>query len=265
MTPHHGGWKLRTWAILAFAFLYAPILVLVIFSFNDSRSQSVWRGFTWRWYAESLQSEGVLAAVKYSAIVALVTTLVSAVIGTLVGLGLARRFPGRGATMGILYLPILVPEIVLAVLLLTFFSVTRWELSPATVILSHIVFCVSYVAIVVRARLAGFDPTLEEAARDLGAGPWSVFWRVKFPLMLPGIAAGSLLAFTVSLDDYLITSFVSPWETLPVYIYSRVKRGVTPEINAVSTLLLLATFVLIVLVQRLTRPPARARQGDSSS
>jgi spermidine/putrescine transport system permease protein len=147
----------------------------------------------------------------------------------------------------------MIPEIVLAVTLLTFFSYRKWELSPTTVVLSHVVFCSSYVAIVVRARLAGFDRTLEEAARDLGAGALAVFWRVKLPLILPGIAAGALLAFTVSLDDYLITAYVSQnFTTLPLYIYAQVRRGVTPEINAVSTLMLVVTAVLIVVAGRLT-------------
>jgi spermidine/putrescine transport system permease protein len=247
---------------MVMAFLYAPIVVLILFSFNAAKSQAVWGGFTLRWYTAALANATAKAALGRSAGVAAVTTLISIVIGTLAGLGLSRRFPGRGATLGLIYLPIMIPEIILAVSLLTFFSVSAWQLSVATVVLSHVVFCTSYVAIVVRARLADFDPTLEEAAQDLGAGRLGVFWRVKFPLMLPGVMAGALLAFTVSLDDYLITNYVRPvgFETLPVYIYGVVHKGVTPEINAVSTLMLLATGAAIVLAHVLTR--ARTPRGD---
>ncbi len=244
---------LRLWSWTLFLFLYAPIAMLIAFSFNDSKSQSVWKGFTLSWYPAALQNELVRAAVGRSLIAATITTLVAGLIGTLAGLALARRFPGRRATTGLLYLPILIPEVVLGVALLTFFAALNWQLSATTVILSHIAFSTSYVAIVVRARLEGFDRSLEEAARDLGAAPAAVFWRVKFPLILPGIVAGALLAFTVSLDDYVITSFVSQqFQTLPVYIYSQVKRGVTPEINAVSTLLLVLTIAAVIIAQWLT-------------
>ena len=255
MTTHIRSWKLRAWTWALMLFLYAPIAVLILFSFNASKSQAVWKGFTLSWYGSALHNDAVLSALRRSLLVASLTTFAAAIVGTLAGLGLARRFPGRGATTGLIYLPIMIPEIVLAVALLTFFSITHWMASPTTVVLAHIVFSSSYVAIVVRARLTGFDATLEEAARDLGAGPAAVFWRVKFPLILPGILAGALLAFTVSLDDYLVTVYVRPaaYDTLPVYIYSQVRRGVTPEINAVSTLMLLATAILIVLTQRLMR------------
>jgi spermidine/putrescine transport system permease protein len=248
------GQTLRTYAVLVFVFLYAPILALVAFSFNASRSQAVWRGFTWRWYSVALHNETILGCIKNSLIVAAATTGIATVLGTLAGLALSKRFPARAASAGLLYLPIVIPEIVLGVSLVSFFGVAHWQLSPWTIIASHVVFSLSYVAIVVRARLAGFDRTLEEAARDLGAGPAGVFWRVKFPLILPGVLAGALLAFTVSVDDYVITSFVYPpgWQTLPLYIYSEVKRGVTPEVNAVSTLLLAATVIMILLAQRLT-------------
>jgi len=251
-----GTGVLRGYTWMVFVFLYAPILGLVAFSFNASRSQAVWKGFTWRWYAVALRNETILACVKNSLIVAAATTLIATLLGTLAGLGLARRFPGRSATSGLIYLPILIPEIVLGVSLVSFFGAVGWQLSPWTIIIAHVVFSLSYVAIVVRARLAGFDRTLEEAARDLGAGPLGVFWRVKFPLILPGVLAGALLAFTVSVDDYVITSFVYPpgWQTLPLYIYSEVKRGVTPEVNAISTLLLGVTIIMILIAQRLTGP-----------
>jgi ABC-type spermidine/putrescine transport system permease subunit II len=255
---------LRAYAYLVYAFLYLPILALVAFSFNAGKSQAVWQGFSWHWYAAALHNDRILDCVKSSAIVAAVTAVTVTVIGTLAGLALAKRFPGRGATAGLVLLPIVIPEIVLGVSLLTFFvPVMGWQPSPWTLLIAHVVFSLSYVAVVVRARLAGFDRTLEEAARDLGAGPLGVFWRVKFPLILPGVLAGALLAFTVSVDDYVITSLVYPpgWQTLPLYIYSEVKRGVTPEVNAVSTMLLAATIVTILLAQWLATPRAAASRS----
>src|SRR4051812_40579010 len=253
MTERH-PWKLRAWTWGVLFFLYAPIVVLILFSFNAAKSQAVWRGVTLEWYTAALRNAEVRAALANSAIVAGMTTLFATIVGTLAGLGLSRRFAGRAATAGLLYLPIMIPEIILAVALLTFFAVTRWDLSRTTVVLSHVVFCTSYVAIVVRARLADFDASLEEAARDLGAGRLGVFWRVKLPLMLPGVLAGALLAFTVSLDDYLITNYVRPaaFDTLPVYIYAQVRRGVTPEVNAVSTIMLVLTGAVIVIAHVLT-------------
>ena len=251
------SWTLRGYAWVVYAFLYLPILALVVVSFNAGRSQAVWAGFSWKWYAVALRNERVLDCVKSSLVVAGVTAAVATIIGTLAGLALAKRFPGRGATGGLVLLPIVIPEIVLGVSLLTFFvPVMGWQPSPWTLMIAHVVFSLSYVAIVVRARLAGFDRTLEEAARDLGAGPLGVFWRVKFPLILPGVVAGALLAFTVSVDDYVITSLVYPpgWQTLPLYIYSEVKRGVTPEVNAVSTMLLGGTVVVILVAQWLATP-----------
>ncbi len=248
-------WSLPVFSAAVFIFLYAPILVLVAFSFNAGKSQATWSGFTFHWYSVALHNETILACVKNSFIVGGATTAISTVLGTLAGLALAKKFPGRAASAALIYVPILIPEIVLGVAMLSFFRVTDWQLSPWTIIVSHVVFSLSYVAIVVRARVADFDATLEEAARDLGAGPLGVFFRVKLPLILPGIIAGALLAFTVSVDDYVITSFVYPpaWQTLPLYIYSEVRRGVTPEVNAISTLLLAVTIVMIVIAQKLTQ------------
>jgi ABC-type spermidine/putrescine transport system permease subunit II len=247
------GRFLQAYTWLVFAFLYAPILALVAYSFNAGKTQSVWKGFTLDWYLVALRNREILDCVKSSLIVGAATALVATLLGTLAGLALAKRFPGRAASAGLIFLPILIPEIVLAVALLTLFvPVLGWQPSPWTMVISHVVFSLSYVAIVVRARLAGFDRTLEEAARDLGAGPLGVFWRVKFPLILPGVVAGALLAFTVSVDDYVISSLVSPpqWQTLPMFIYGQVKRrGVTSEINAVSTMLLAFTVVMILLAQ----------------
>jgi spermidine/putrescine transport system permease protein len=239
---------------LVYAFLYLPIAVLMAFSFNAGERTAVWQGFTLDWYRRLLDNEVLLRAVRNSVGVALATTAISTVLGTLAALALVRyEFRGKRATQGLLMLPIILPEIVLGAALLTFFGAAGLRLSLTTVVLAHVVFSVSYVAIVVRSRLASLDPALEEAARDLGAGPFETFRRVTLPLAAPGIQAGALLVFTLSIDDYVITSFVAGVgaTTLPLHIYSMLKVGVTPEVNAISTLLLVATLGLIALAQRL--------------
>jgi spermidine/putrescine transport system permease protein len=239
-------------------FLYAPIAILVLFSFNKATQTAIWQGFTLEWYRTLAGDDLILGAVRNSLVVAFVATAIAIVIGTLVALALGRhRFVGEGVTKNLLYLPIIIPEVVVGAALVTFFGVAALRLSLLTVIIAHVVFSISFVAIVVRARLSGFDRSLEEAALDLGARPLQTFWRVTLPLILPGIVAGALLVFTVSIDDYVITSFVAGVgaTTLPLQIYSMLKVGVTPEVNAVSTLILVATIVLIALAQRLQKPP----------
>ena len=249
-----------TW--LVYAFLYAPIAVLVVFSFNAERQTAVWRGFTLDWYHVLLRDAAIGNAVANSLIVAAAATVIATVIGTMAGLAMARHeFPGKRATQSLLYLPVIVPEIVVGAALVSLFGFIAMRLSLTTVILAHVAFSISYVALVVRARLAGFDRSLEEAAMDLGANRWQTFWRVTLPLITPGVMAGALLVFTLSIDDYIITSFVAGpgATTLPLQIYSMVKTGITPEINAVSTLLLAVTVALIAVAQRLlgaARPSA---------
>lgn len=246
---------------LVYAFLYLPIAVLMAFSFNSGQRTALWQGFTLDWYRRLLDNEALLRALRNSVGVALVTTAVSTVLGTLAAVALVRySFRGKRATQGLLMLPIILPEIVLGAALLTFFGAAGLRLSLTTVIIAHVVFSVSYVAIVVRSRLAGLDPALEEAARDLGAGPFETFRRVTLPLAAPGIQAGALLVFTLSIDDYVITSFVAGVgaTTLPLHIYSMLKVGVTPEVNAVSTLLLVVTLGLIALAQRLLQRTPRS-------
>jgi spermidine/putrescine transport system permease protein len=204
--------------------------------------------------------------------VAAVATAVATILGTAAALALARparrsdpRLQGRRATQALLYLPVILPEVILGAALLTFFGIAHLRLSLGTVIVSHVVFSLSYVAIVVRARLTGLDPALGEAARDLGAGPWETFRRVTLPLAFPGIAAAALLVFTLSIDDYVVTSFVAGVgaTTLPLYIYSMLKVGVSPEVNAVSTLLLVVTLVPVVLAHRLLQGrPEAVRAGS---
>jgi spermidine/putrescine transport system permease protein len=248
-------WFLFTESTLVYIFLYAPIAILVIYSFNSSK-YAIWEGFSWHWYDTLLNDDLVLRALKNSLIVAFASTVISTLIGTLAALGMQRfEFRGKGAIDGLFYLPVIIPEIVMAASLVIFFGFIRFTLGMTTVILAHIAFCVSYVIIVVRARLEGFDKTLEEAAMDLGANEFQTFFKVTLPVIFPGILSGALLAFTISIDDYIITSFVAGVgsTTLPLQIYSMVKTKVTPEINAVSTLLLIPTILLIVIADRLQK------------
>ena len=263
---------LAVWAWAVFAFLYVPIVVLVVFSFNASARVNIWGGFSLAWYGEALRNDVITSAIRVSLIVALVSTVVSVVLGTAVALALDRyRFRGRRALDGTVYLPIVIPDITMAVMLLVFFAEAfkfidsfgpRFTLGISTVALSHIAFNISFVCVVVRARLDQFDRTLEEAARDLYATGWRTFRRITLPLIMPGIAAGGLLALTLSLDDVVISAFVAgPGSTtLPVYVFSSIRRGVTPELNAISTLMLTASIALVLGSLALQRRRASASQ-----
>jgi len=237
--------------LLSYLFLYAPIVILMVFSFNASKfASAAWRGFTFNWYLELFQDEALGTAVRNSLYIGIVSTLVSTVFGTMVSLAMERyHFWGKLAFDALLYLPIIIPDIAMAVMLLLFFVLSKMPLGRYTIIISHIAFNISFVAVVVRARLAQFDMTLEEAAQDLYADNWNTFRRVTLPLLMPGILGGALLAFTLSLDDFVITFFTSGpgATTLPLRIYSMVKLGVTPEINALSSVMLFASFVLVML------------------
>jgi len=232
-----------------YLFLYAPIVVVVVCSFNAARFGAGWKGFTTTWYGALLENSQALAAAKITLLLALLSTAISTTLGTLLGYGLARyRFPGSTFASRFLYLPVFVPDIVMAVALLLFFSLLRgwlefFGLGLFTMVLAHVTFQIPFVTIVVRSRLADLDPNIEEAARDLGANAWQTFRHVTLPMIYPGIVAGALLAFTLSLDDFLVSFFTSgPGSTtLPILIYSSVKRGITPDIHALSTLLVLAS------------------------
>lgn len=243
-------------AIGLFLFLYIPIIILIIFSFNDNNQIGLWTGFSLRWYGELLRNESVLSALRLSLWVAIWSTIISTIFGTLTALALERhRFSGKITYDAILYLPIIIPDIVMALSTLLFFVVLGVALSRYTILIAHVAFNISFVAIVVRARLADMDNVLEEAAADLGANEWQTFRRVTLPLLMPGIISGALLAFTLSLDDFVITFFVAgPGSTtLPVRVYSMIRFGLTPEVNAVSTLMFLGSTLLVVislLIQR---------------
>jgi spermidine/putrescine transport system permease protein len=275
-------------AALVYVFLYAPLVVVTMFSFNAARHGGPWQGFTTEWYVKLLSldlaaaglSEGERKdaqekrlAVKNTLVLATVSATVATVLGTLLGFGLRRyQFPGKHLCSWLLYIPLVVPDIVLAVALLLFFALLRewsvWGLAMlghtwpevftpglTTMSIAHITFQIPFVAIVVRARLAGLDPAIEEAARDLGANSWQTFWRITLPLMLPGVVAGSMLAFTLSLDDFVVSFFTTGpgATTLPILIYSSVRRGITPDINALSTLLVVASVIGTLGVMLLQR------------
>jgi spermidine/putrescine transport system permease protein len=253
-------------AWLVFAFLYLPILLLVVLSFNDNRLVGVWTEPSLRWYRALVSDRAVLGALRNSLVVAVISTVVSTVLGTAAGLSLERfRYRGQRAFDGLLYLPVIIPDVTMAVMLLLFF-VQAFDLLAAmlgvqatfgigTISLSHIAFNISFVAVVVRARMAGLDPSLEEAAADLYASRYQAFRRVTLPLIAPGVAGGALLALTLSLDEVVITSFVAgPGSTtLPVYVFGLVRRGVTPLINAVSVLMLAGSMLLVLSSLLLSR------------
>ena len=241
-------WALFVFAALIYLFLYAPILVLVFFSFNSSRSTQVWTGFSLEWYGELLRDQSILDAFRTSIIVGLTATAIATVIGTFTALALTRHsFRGKTFADSAIYAVTVMPEIVVGVSLLVFFVAAGFALGITTIIIAHVAFTISFVTIVVRARLSGMDRSVEEAAQDLGANPVETFVRVTLPLILPGVMAGALLAFTLSFDDFVITFFVSGVgsSTLPLKIYSMIRFGVSPAINALSTVVLVATMVLI--------------------
>lgn len=256
-------------AVLVYVFLYAPIVLLVIFSFNDNNNVSIWTEPSLRWYGAMFSNNQVMGALRNSLIVALVATAVSTVLGTALAISLERyRYRGRGTLDGLAYLPIIIPDVTMAVMLLIFFfqafgvldSLTGIRLTTGlhTIILAHIAFNISFVAVVVRARIAQFDDALEEAAADLYATRWQTFRKVTLPLIAPGVAGGALLALTLSLDDVVVTQFVSGAgsTTLPVYVFGLVRRGVTPLINAVSVVMLVASMVLVGVSLGLQRSAA---------
>ena len=235
-----------------YAFLYVPLIIVVVYSFNNSRLNAEWVGFTLDWYDKLFHNQEMLAAAGNSLIIALVASLVSTVLGTMAGVAMYRY---KTRLLPILVLtPIAIPEILMGVSLLIFFVLLNFTLGLVSVALAHIAFCIGFVAIVVRARLAGMDESLTEAARDCGATPWQAFRHVTLPLIMPGVIAGALMAFTLSIDDFVITFFTAGagTVTLPLQIYSMIKIAVTPEVNAVSTLLMLLTLALIVIASRLT-------------
>ena len=261
----------RTWLKVLFAViffvLYAPIITLIAFSFNTDKRGVVWRGFTLDNYTKAWNNASLIEALTNSLVIALIATVFATVLGALTALLLWRfRFPFKGAYEGFMALPIVIPEICMGVALLLFFVNSGmmeffvnmpWPLNLGNIIFAHVTFCFPFVAVVVRSRLVGFNRQLEEASKDLGASEWQTFWSIIVPYMKPGLIAGALLAFTLSLDDFVITFFTSGPETVtfPVKVYSLVRRGVSPEINAASTVLIVITVIATILAMKLQAPP----------
>jgi spermidine/putrescine transport system permease protein len=229
-------------------FLYLPLVVVVAYSFNDSRLNAEWVGFTLGWYRALFADAQMLVAARNSLVVAAASSAIATVLGTLAGLAMYRH-PRRRLLPVLVLTPIAIPEVLQGVSLLVFFVMLNLTLGLVSIVLSHIAFCIGFVAVVVRARLQGLDESLIEAARDLGATPWQALRRITLPLIAPGIGAGALLAFTLSIDDFVITFFTAGagTTTLPLQIYSMIRIAVTPEVNAVSTLLMALTLVLAAL------------------
>ena len=251
---------MRSWVGLTMLFLYAPLLVLMIFSFNDSKRNVVWKGFTLKYYEKALNNDSLVEAMVNSLTIAFLATIVSLVIGALAAVMLWRfRFPFKGLVEGTMSLPIIVPEICRGVALLVSLATVEsppdlpWPLNLPAITIAHITFCFPFVAMVVRARLASFNKEEEEAAKDLGATEWQAFRDVLLPHIKPGLVAGALLAFTLSLDDFVITFFTSGPDTItfPVKVYSMVRFSVTPEVNAASTILILLTVILTFIALKL--------------
>jgi spermidine/putrescine transport system permease protein len=241
---------LRIYSLLVYAYIYVPILVLIIFSFNTQKLNIHWEGFTFAWYEKLFNDTQVLLATRNTLIIAFVSTLVSTIIGTMAALALQRyHFPGYTISETVLYIPIVIPEVVMGISLLVLFALVKMTLGLVTITLSHIAFCIPFVTLVVRARLHGFDRSIEEASMDLGANELVTFWRVTLPTIMPGVLSGAMLALTLSLDDYVITYFTAgPGSTtLPLRIFSMVRFAVTPEVNALSTLWVFTVFVLLFI------------------
>ncbi|WP_343032784.1 ABC transporter permease [Anaerotalea alkaliphila] len=246
----------KLYMVLIFALLYVPILVLIVFSFNTSKLNAVWTGFTLDWYRKLMGNRDILRAMGNSLQVAFLSTALSTMVGTLAAVGMYRyKFKGKAVLDNLLYIPMVIPEIVLGIALLMFFSRFRVPLGIRTLVIAHATFSIPFVFITVKSRMAGFDSAIEEAAMDLGASPLQTFLHVTLPVILPGVAAGALLSFTLSIDDVITSFFVTgpSTNTFPLQVYSMVKFGVSPEINALSTVMLVITITVALLGEKLKK------------
>jgi spermidine/putrescine transport system permease protein len=279
MSNRRSPW-LRLFSYVVYAFLYFPIVVLIIFAFNSSTQNVTFEGFVnkpqcgpFYWFCVLFQDSHVLEAAGNTLKIAFVSTIVSTIIGTMAALALQRyHFKLKSFSEISLYVPIIIPEIVMGISILVLFRFIFTRLNAAlglvgdagldmglgTVIASHIAFSIPFVVLVVRARLVAFDKSVEEAAMDLGANEWQTFWRITLPLIMPGVLAGAMLAFTLSLDDFIITFFTNgPGSTtLPIYVYGLLRRIITPEVNALSTMWIAVVFIVLLLSQRVQRRSA---------
>jgi spermidine/putrescine transport system permease protein len=252
-------WLLPIYVVLAVGYLALPVLVMILFSFNDGgRSNLTWRGFTIDAWLNPLGRPGLPTAVFNSMVVAFLSTLFSTILGVLIGLALVRHsFRGRAATNLLIFLPMATPEVVLGTSLLTLFLYLHglfYPLGVHTILIAHVMFCISFVVVTIKARLQGFPRHLEEAAMDLGANEWTTFWKVTFPLILPGVVAAALLAFSLSIDDYVVTSFTAgQTSTFPLFIYGSQQRGIPVQVNVIGTIIFLSAVGLVALSTVLSR------------
>lgn len=239
-----------------YAFLYLPIVVLMVLSFNKAGLPTAWGGFSVEWYGKLLANPKIQYATANSVLVGLVSTLIATALGTLLALGVERAKPSA-AREALLFAPMIIPDIVLAIALLSFFTLLKFSLGLHSIIMAHVVFNIAFVTAVVRARLKSFDWSLVEVSRDLGAGPLATFWRITLPLILPSVIAAALLAFTLSVDEFIIAYFTAgagqASTTLPMQIYAMIRFGVTPEINAMATIIMGVAFVALLTAQRLNK------------
>jgi spermidine/putrescine transport system permease protein len=262
------GWFLPTYTAMVILYLFIPTIVMVIFGFNDFRGRFnfVWQGFTFEHYQGVFDIPDLTEALKNSLIVAAVSTVIATIAGTGIALALTRfRFPGRSAMNLFIFLPMATPEVVLGVSLLSLFVTLNFARGMLTIIVAHVMFSISYVVVTVKARTAGFDKNFEDAAQDLGATPWTTFWTVTFPLIFPGIMAAALLAFVLSIDDYVITTFNAGGSTtLPLWIFGVSRFGLPAEVNVIGTFIFLigVGYVAVSLIRGRERP-ARATSASA--
>jgi spermidine/putrescine transport system permease protein len=245
------GRGLQIYTLLLIAWLILPIAIMILFGFNDTQSKQnfVWEGFTLKWYQRLFDIQDLTSALINSVTIALFSTVITTAIGTFAGLALGRyRFRGRGTTNLVLFAAISCPEIVMGASLLSMFVTLNLPRGYWTILLAHVMFSISFVAVTVRARVVGLDPAVEEAAKDLGAGPWSTFWLVTFPMILPGVLSGALLAFVLSIDDFVITNFTSgSTVTFPLWIWGSTRTGTPPQVNVMGTLIFAVGILLAVV------------------
>ena len=239
-----------------YAFLYIPIAVLMVLSFNKAGLPTAWGGFSVEWYGKLVTNPKILSSAWNSVIVASISTLIATAIGTLLAIGVERSRPSP-ARDALLFAPMIIPDVVLAIALLSFFTLVKFTLGLQSIILAHVVFNIAFVCAVVRARLKNFDWSLTEVSRDLGASAFTTFWRITLPLILPAVIAAALLAFTLSIDEFIIAYFTAgagqSSTTLPMQIYAMIRFGVTPEINAMASIVMLVSFMFVLTAQRLNR------------
>jgi spermidine/putrescine transport system permease protein len=268
-SPRRRRWTrhvLPAYTGMVMLYLATPIFVMIAFGFNDTqgRFNFAWQGFTLEWYRNVFAVPELTTALRNSLTIALISTLIATVLGTLIALALARhRFRGKTGLDLVMFMNIAAPEVVLGASLLALFVTAQIPRGFGTILVTHVMFTISYVAVTIRARLAGFDRSLEEAAQDLGAGPWTAFWKVTFPLIFPGILAGALLAFALSVDDYIITSFVAgQTATFPLWVYGATRLGIPPQVNVMGTLIFVGGAALAIGNLLLQRRENRRERAD---